>query len=237
MDASYFLKKRTAFIRFFYEVSVPAFASIEGKIEREESPFDNASYSEDPEPPFLQEWMDARTGVEVLGQACVSLLSDSLKLYFETLRIRVIGFNWPDEFKKLMKREGFVTVYKQALGEILQTDWSDCPVRFDVIEQTVLARNRGQHGTDLTTLSVSLDGKTLEKHPFPFFTSDEERQLWIDAGGNSDAFLTAPELRVTRDNLFEAITQVELLADWVEGRMDRVVAWRHATSSRSPDPL
>lgn len=82
MDADYFLKQRTAFISFFYDESTRAFSAICVKIENSESPFDDPPYSEDPEPPFLREWMDAKTAIEIVRQSCVGLLSDSLKLFF-----------------------------------------------------------------------------------------------------------------------------------------------------------
>ena len=87
--------------------------------------------------------MEAETGAEVLGQSCVSLLSDTLKLYFETLRKRVIGYAFDNKLEAIQSKQGFVAANKVALGEILKTDWADCPICFDVIEQVVLARNSG----------------------------------------------------------------------------------------------
>jgi hypothetical protein len=37
--------------------------------------------------------MDASIAVDLLGRSCVSILSESLKSYFETLQYRVIGFS------------------------------------------------------------------------------------------------------------------------------------------------
>jgi hypothetical protein len=228
MDAVFFLKERTSFIRFFYDVSAAAFRNIQAKIEAKESPFDNPPYSEEPEPPYLEEWMEAETGVEVLGQSSVSLLSDTLKLYFETLRKRVIGYAFDKELESIQSKQGFVAANKLALGQILKTDWTDCPARFDVIEQVVLARNRAQHGGDLSSLRVSHDGKTLRKHLQPFFATEDELKLWTDAGGDPEAFFTAPSLKISRDNLFAAIVEIEQLADWIEGRLDKAWEWRDA---------
>ncbi len=41
-------------------------------------------YSEDGEPPFLDEWIRAKTSIEITGATCVSMLSEALKLYFKT---------------------------------------------------------------------------------------------------------------------------------------------------------
>ena len=188
MDATHFLKQRTVFIRFLYAESVKPFEEIKSRIESSESPYDNPPYSEDPEPPFLTEWMDAETAKDVLGLSAVSLLSDTLKLYFQTLQKRVIGFEFGAKEKALAQKQGLVAAYIAALGHILDTDWSDCSVRLDMIEQVVLARNRGQHGTDLTSLGVRHDRRTLTKHPKPFFATEAEWQTWQEAGGNSNSY-------------------------------------------------
>jgi hypothetical protein len=227
MDAGFFLKQRTSFIRFFYNEGAAAFRNIKTKIEAKESPFDWPPYWEGPEPPFLEEWMEAETGIEVLGQSCVALLSDSLKLYFNTMRKQVIGFSFGKAEDSILAR-GFVAANKAALGEILATDWADCPVRFDIIEQVVLARNRAQHGGSLSSLRVQHDSKTLRKHPQPFFANEDELSLWSEAGGDPDAFFTAPNLKVTRDNLFAAIAEIEKLADWIDGRLDKAWEWRRS---------
>jgi hypothetical protein len=182
MDATWFLKQRTKFIRFYYDECVGAFAAMQAKIEHHEPPFDEPHYDESGEPSYMPEWMEARTGIDLAGLTCVSLLSDSLKLYFQTLQHRVIGFalSGTDQELKGLRRPGFLKVYKRALGEILQTDWTDCPVDFGIIEQVVLARNRAQHGSDLTSLRVAHDLDTLKKYPRPFFASEEEMRTWTD---------------------------------------------------------
>src|SRR5271166_2364118 len=190
MDATWFLKQRTKLIRFYYDECVGAFAAMQAKIENYEPPFHEPHYDESGEPPYLAEWMEARTGIDIAGLTCVSLLSDSLKLYFQTLQHRVIGFAFSgtDQDLKGLWRPGFLEVYKRALGEILQTDWSDCPVDFDIIEQVVLARNRAQHGSDLTSLRVTHDLHTLKKYPRPFFASEEELRTWTDEDSQPSYF-------------------------------------------------
>ena len=225
MDINFFLKLRTEFIRYFYAEAVKPFLDIQRKIEKGLPPFDDPPYSEDPEPPFLEDWMNAATGINVVGQSCVSLLSDSLKLYFNTLQTRVIGFVLSDAEKSATKGQGFVALYKNALGEILDTDWTDCPARFDVIEQVVLARNRSQHGSSLMSHQLRHDPDTLRKHPLPFFASDQELQEWRESGRDEDSYF-APMLEITKDKLFEASYEIEKLANWIEGRMDKAWEWR-----------
>jgi hypothetical protein len=232
MDASYFLKRRTKFIRYLYTESTRPFGEIQQRIDNSLPPYDDPPYSEDPEPSFLEDWMDAATARDVQAMACISLLSDTLKLYFETLRSRVIGFSFNESTKHVF-RDGFVPAYRAVLGEILETDWRDCPADLALIEQVVLARNCGQHGGSLMSLDVTHDAKTLTKHPRPFFVSEGEYQTWIASGGRPDSGLT-PSIEVTADTLFSAIDEVEKLADWIDSRLDRAWAWRERAGAESP---
>jgi hypothetical protein len=230
MDAGWFLKERTKFIRHFYDEAARPFQITMLSIENRVAPFIPPPFDPecDPaEPAFLTEWMDASIAVDLLGRSCVSILSESLKSYFETLQYRVIGFSLAGSkqgIEGMFRKEGFVPVYKRVLGEIMQTDWSDCPASFDIIEQTVLARNRSNHGASLTSLHVHHDAKTLEKYPRPFFASAQEVEAWDGEAGWPD-FL-APNLMIDRDTLFQAIEHVEMLSDWIESNSERYVEWR-----------
>ena len=230
MDATYFLKQRTNFIRFLYDESEKPFVDIKRRIEVKEPPYDNPPYSEDGEPPYLEQWFDADVARDVVGLTCVSLLSDTLKLYFLALETRVIGFAIPKADKQQLFRDGYLSAYKVVLGEILQTDWSDCPADFSIIEQVVLARNRGQHGTELASLRVTHDSKTLTKHPRPFFAEAEETAAWAESGGSPESFMT-PDILISRDRLFAAIGEVVTLAEWIDGKMDRAWVWRSGGQS------
>lgn len=230
MDATHFLKERTGFIRFYYDASATGFADVKHRIENELPPFDAPPFSEDPEPAFLEEWLNADSALDILGLTCVSLLSDSLKLYFDTLRKRVIGFSFAD--KKTAFQNGFPAAYRDALGEILDSDWSDCPVDWAVIEQIVLARNRGQHGECLTSMRATFDTKMLEKHPHPIFANLDEMSYLTTEEGSLASFLM-PSIRITREALFAAIDEVERLAGWIERNDDRVQAWRMQQRDKS----
>jgi hypothetical protein len=229
MDATHFLKERTRLIRYLYREGAGAFALTQHRIEDKAPPYDDPPYSEDSEPAFLQDWMDAETAREVLAISCISLLSDSLKLYLETLRSRVIGFNFTRGDAEF--RDGFLTAYKRALGNILDTDWADCPADLAVIEQVVLARNRGQHGRSLLSLDVTHDAKTLTKYPRPFFASEEECRTWIQIGGNPDSGLATPSLKITSEMLSAAVENVERLAEWIDGRLVKAWEWRERAGS------
>ena len=171
-----------------------------------------APYSEDGEPPFLEEWEEACTSLELLGATCISMLSESLKLYFTTWESE-LGFECksflPDEFSR-KKGKGLVRGYKNCFGRVLNTDWSDCLVNFDLIEQIVLARNASQHPNDITSLKLGHGHKTLT-----FFLSEHEKKI-VGMDSYGEFPWIGLTLVVTRETLFEAIRQVEMLCEWME---------------------
>ncbi len=65
MDVLSFLRERTRFIRYLYQTAGESFPETVRGIEAGEPPFDNTPYSEDGEPPYLKEWMQADEGLEV----------------------------------------------------------------------------------------------------------------------------------------------------------------------------
>lgn len=232
MDALYFLKSRTKFIRFFFEEGEKDYEDVKHRIDEQLPPFHIPPYSEDGEPPYLSEWLDAGAAIDLLGINCVSMLSDSLKLYFNTLQRRVIRFSF-DQAEKRVFNKGFVPAYFAALGEILETDWSDCPVDRDLIEQIVLARNRGQHPEDLTSFDFRHDQATLDKHPRPFFAAVDELSAMTAEEGSLASWLM-PSLKVSKEGLLKALEQVETLAEWIEDRLDRAEEWRARQRANRP---
>jgi len=227
MDANYFLNKRTKFIRFFYDESLKPFEETKRLIEEEKPPFDNPPYSEDPEPAYLDEWLEADSAIEIVGLSCVSMLSESLKLYFGIMQTDVIRFAFSNQEKRLFKELGFVGAYRAAFGDILDTDWSDCTVDFAVIEQVILVRNRAQHGSDLTSMRPQHDKHTMEKHPRPIFAEKSA----ISGSDITHPWFSGPPVKVSRDALFNAIEEIESLAEYIEGRFDKVAEWRASKQS------
>lgn len=217
MDVLFFLKERTKFIRYFYETAGEPFRETKRKIEVGDAPFDNAPYSEDGEPPYLEEWMEAEEGLEVLGRSCLSLLSASLKLYFETWESE-LGVRCEKGARKRAFKRGFLRGYQECLGEVLRLSWDGCPAGLALVEQITLARNRDQHPDDIGSLRVSYRRKDLAKHPHPFFVSEVELNTRHSFGIQAPFWMT-PDVNVRRDALFTAIEEVEKLAEWLEERM------------------
>ena len=104
MDIRWFLKQRLDFIRNHYDCSTSTFLSITRQIEGGEAPFDNPPYSEDGEPAFQIEWEDANTSIDLIGISCVSLLSDALKLYLNSLKKLEFRFEFCETEKKALKK-------------------------------------------------------------------------------------------------------------------------------------
>ncbi len=217
MEVLFFLKERTRFIRHFYETACQPFRETMRKIEAGEEPFE-PPYSEDGEPPFLTEWLEADTALDVLGRSCVSMLSESLKLYFKTWEAQ-LWVERPCEkcFKKSFS-DGFLEGYRACFGEALKVNWDECPADFSILEQVTLARNRDQHPDSISSLHATHDQHTRRKHPQPFFIRESEKDLVIDPD-NADSPWFFVTLHVSRETLFAAIDHVELLADWLEERM------------------
>ena len=153
MDVLFFLKERTRLIRQYYVNAASPFNEIIRKIEAGEEPY-VPPYSEDGEPPFLSEWIDADELLEVTGRCCLSMLSASLQLYFRTWE-RNLGLSCGKTFKAEFRDGGIVGGYRACLASCADIDWSQCPADLEIIEQVVLARNRDQHPESITSARVA----------------------------------------------------------------------------------
>ena len=146
------------------------------------------------------------------------MLSESLKLYFKTWEAQL----WVERpcakcFKKLFS-DGFLAGYRACFGEALKVNWDECRADFSILEQVTLARNRDQHPESITTLHTTHDQHTRKKHAQLFFVNDREKDVTFDPDNPGSPWLD-PTLHVSRESLFAAIDQVELLAGWLEEKM------------------
>jgi len=217
MQVLYFLKERTKFIRQYYETASAPFQEIMRKIEAGEAPFIPGDDAPEDEPPFLEEWMQAKTSVEILGRTCVSMLSESLKLYFQTWESE-LSVKWAEDEKKEYFKEGFVKGYKRCFGELLNLRWDECPVEFDILEQIALARNSDQHPDSITTMQVYHRPPATTNFTSLFFLSATEKAMYAMPDFTQSSWFQ-PTVHVSRDQLLAAVEQVELLGDWLEDRM------------------
>ena len=120
MQIEVFLKMRTAFIRYFYENTAKPFEQTKAAIENEEEPY-VPPYSEDGEPPFLEEWMDAEQGADTVGHVCISMLSSSLQLFLKAWVDRLKkehGMKFKVDFKKKGWFSGYRYIPRTAIALI-----------------------------------------------------------------------------------------------------------------------
>jgi len=215
MDVLFFLKERTRLIRQYYVHAASPLNEIIRKIEAGEEPY-VPPYSEDGEPPFVREWIEAGELREVTGRCCLSMLSASLQLYFRTWE-RNLGLSCGKTFKAEFSDGGIVGGYRACLASCVGIDWSQCPADLEVIEQVVLARNRDQHPESITSVRVTHTEKDRQRFPRPFFMSEREAVLFEE--GDEPTLFMSPSVHVSSDKLMAAIEQVERLCEWLEENM------------------
>lgn len=215
MDVLFFLKERTRLIRQYYVNAASPFNEIIRKIEAGEEPF-VPPYSEDGEPPFLSEWIDADELLEVTGRCCLSMLSASLQLYFRTWE-RNLGLSCGKTFKAEFRDGGIVGGYRACLASCADIDWSQCPADLEIIEQVVLARNRDQHPESITSARVTHAEKDRPRFPRPFFMNEREAVLFEE--DDEPTLFMLLSVHVSSDKLMTAIEQVERLCEWLEDKM------------------
>ena len=217
MDVDFFLKLRTNFILMFYDEASKPFLETQRLIEVEEEPF-IPPYGEDAEPPFQIEWSDAETSIQIVGRTAVSMLSESLKVYFiqwdELLGIQC-GKHLKAEFKK-----GYWKGYRKCFAKVCNIDWSKCPADAEFIEQIALARNSSQHAGKIGSMSAEHPEDLRRRFPNPVFVREHEKNL--DPDDVRILSWLGSELVVSRDALVESIRQVELLVDWLEPQLQIV---------------
>jgi hypothetical protein len=218
MEVDFFLRLGTKFIGDFYDNAVKGFLETQRRIESGEPPFDNPPYIESGEPPFLEDWSDAATSIEVIGRTAISMLSESLKVYFIQWD-ELLGIQCAKHLKAEFKR-GYWHGYRACLAKACGIDWPQCPADADFIEQIALARNTSQHGGRISSIAAEHPKDLRARFPNPIFISEYEK----NADEDEIRALTwlGSKLIVSRDALFEAIRQVELLVDWLEPQLQKV---------------
>lgn len=228
MNVNYFLQARTVFIRQLYETTSAPYIECKRKIEAEEEPF-IPPYSEDGEPPFLQEWIEADESLHVLAYLCISMLSASLHLYLKTLE-NLLHFPIDDSLKQKFNK-GWLSGYMAYFEHHLGVCFKDCPVNLAVIEEVVLARNRVQHPDFIVGQRVQYSASDLRKLVYPFFINDRERGVLEDVDETEITWLMPPTLHINAEKLATAIEQIERFVNWLENEIHIRVYGRPAPNS------
>ena len=150
MDIRYFLGSRINFIRQFYAAASAPFVERKRKIEAEEEPF-IPPYSEDGEPPFLEEWIESDESLHILAYSCVSMLAAALHLFFESW-VKQSGIAVEESLKELVfKKQGWFAGYKTHFAQHFNVAFEDGPANLEILEEVVLARNRIEHPLSITS--------------------------------------------------------------------------------------
>jgi len=211
LDIEFFLKERTKFIRYFYETASTPFEKVMSDIENEVEPY-IPPYSEDGEPPFLSEWLDAKSGSETCGHHALSMLSSSLQLFLKAWVDRLDRYHGMT-FNVNFKKKGWLNGYREIFNEV-GLEMADCPANLNIIEQVPLVRNRVQHPEQLTSMNISHSERDLIQHPRPYFAQDSE--LALASGQEEQSWLFPPTISPTKEKVEEAISSVEFFCSWLE---------------------
>ena len=213
MNVGFFLKGRIAFIRQLYSTASAPYVERKRKIEAEEDPF-VPPYSEDDEPAFLEEWIEADESLHVLAYSCVSMLAAALHLYLKTWE-RQFGIPVDDSLKSVFKKS-WLNGYKVYFARHAGIQFDDSHVDLEVLEEIVLARNRVQHPECITSQRTHYADDDLKKLPHPFFVDDRDNSLLADLDEGEKPWLIPPTLHVTGEKLSAAIAEVKRFTDWLE---------------------
>jgi hypothetical protein len=230
MDIRYFLEQRLAFIKQLYLNGASPFEDRKRKIENEEAPF-IPPYSEDGEPAYLNEWLEADTSMQVLGSACLSMIAASLHLYFKEWE-RQLGPAPGPPLKSEFKTGGWPNGYRAFYLAHGSDRFEDGPFDFALIEELVLARNSIQHHDSLIFETSRFSDDSLQKLPSPFFVSDREKSLTEEADGDSRQWLYRPHIHITTEKFLHAVSQVSAFVKWLEDQGETIMHKRHLERRR-----
>ncbi|MCF7516662.1 hypothetical protein [Pseudoalteromonas sp. L21] len=212
MDLVFFIKDRLKFATYFFENATKPFVGLISAIEKEEPPFVPV-YDESGEPQYLQEWQDARTGFESVGLTALSMVASSLQLFLnDWVRYRLERQGKPAYKRK--HKKGWFYAYRKILEEV-GFDLTACTANLELIEQAVLARNRGQHPETLTMLQTTHLKSDLEKYPNPYFVSETDQRV-IELDNGELSWWLSPNVFVDEAKLSTVISEVEKLCEWLE---------------------
>ena len=212
VDTLYFLRQRLRFIRRFYGNASFPFTEQKRKIEVGEDPFIPSYNYEYEEPPFLDEWIEAEESLDVLGQACISMLANSLHLYLEEC-VKELGVGCPDKAAK----KGWINGYRVFFEEKLRICWKAGPTTPEFLDEIALTRNRAQHPEHIDMLGIAQSKHDFAKHRRPFFADEAEMQAMENSELPEEEWLFGPWcLKITKDKLLAAIDQVEHFSIWFE---------------------
>jgi hypothetical protein len=221
VDVFYFFNRRLDFIRQLYATTSAPYVERRRKIETKEEPF-VPPYSEDGEPPFLTEWLEADESLHILAYSCVSMLAAALHLYLEAW-VNQSRVPVDKTLKKSFKKIGWFRGYKTHFSQRFAIDFESCPETLGLLEEVILARNRFEHPLSITSLRTQYADTDLKKLSHPFFVDKREAALFANAEAGEMAWIIPPTLHVTEQQLLSAIAVAVSFAKWFETEIENRV--------------
>lgn len=219
MDVRFFLTQRIAFIRQLYAVASAPYVERKRKIETGEDPF-MPPYSEDGEPPFLEEWLEADESLHVLAYLCISMLAASLHLYLKAWE-RESGHPVNESLKKSeFKKNGWLRGYMVHFSRRLSIDFDAVPANLQMPRVT-FRENRIEHPASITSRRTQYAYADLEKMHHPFFVDEREAVLLADSDEGEKSWLMPPTLHVTAEKLLVALAEAERFVEWFEVEIEK----------------
>ena len=103
----------------------------------------------------------------------------------------------------------------------LSIDFNLVPANLQMLSEVVLARNRIEHPTSITSRRTQYADADHEKMRPPFFVDEREAVLLVDSDEGEKSWLMPPTLHVTAEKLLAALTEIERFVDWFEVEIEK----------------
>lgn len=122
--------------------------------------------------------------------------------------------------KSVFKKRGWLAGYKAHFAQCFDIQFDAGPAQLGFLEEVVLARNRIEHPSSITSLRTQYSRADLKKLRHPFFIDQREASLLSDADRGERSWLMPPTLHVTEEQLLAALSEVERFAEWFEAEIE-----------------
>jgi len=211
MDIECFFNERIRFVRQLYKTSSNPYKERKRLIEAEEEPY-TPPYSEDDEPAFLNEWLEADESLHILAYFCISMLAAALQLYFESW-VKQSRRPVENSLKKtVFKKKGWLTGYKAHFTQHFSICFESSSTDYSLLEEVILARNRIQHPSSIIDLKTRFNASDLTKIETPLFLSDMDK---------NESWFFPPILHISEEQLNMAISEVENFVKWFAPEIEK----------------
>jgi hypothetical protein len=219
MNTLEMLLERLRAVERLYESAAGIFIERKSKIDAGEEPYQTPPFDPEtdyPEPPFLEEWIEANEFQNIIGQACISIIQSCLRDYLRGVLERS-GITPSD---KNRGKNGWFGRYVTLFADVYHINWAESPVSAQAIEEINLVRNDIQHGRPAPIgLSRYQDVQYEQRFPLGLFTDDYELRLRNEHNVDSHPRVYGyAQVCVSPDALKESIRRVKSFCEFIENR-------------------